>query len=181
MREIMDPLPLPDLHHLRAASGWLELGSHLEANEELERISPRLRVHPDVLQIRWQIYAKEKKWETCVDTHDVVITFRDNGGVLSGHFQNKWIWQNRASFFDSVRGFIISMRQIGSNVNVLSGNVVVIANDLTWEFPIPVQKQRLGAISCKIIKNANNQDEAEVLPFPIMDMTGRPLGYFDGK
>jgi hypothetical protein len=41
MREIMDPLPLPDLHHLRAASGWLELGSHLEANEGLERISPR--------------------------------------------------------------------------------------------------------------------------------------------
>jgi tetratricopeptide (TPR) repeat protein len=32
----MKPLPLPDLHHLRAASGWLELGDHLEANEELE-------------------------------------------------------------------------------------------------------------------------------------------------
>jgi hypothetical protein len=27
------PLPLPDLHHLRAASGWLELGNHLEAIE----------------------------------------------------------------------------------------------------------------------------------------------------
>ena len=73
MGKIMKPLPLPDLHHLRAASGWLELGNHLEANEELEEIRPRLRVHPDVLQIRWQIYAKEKKWEACVDIAAAVI------------------------------------------------------------------------------------------------------------
>jgi len=57
----------PDMFHLRAASGWLELGNHLEANEELEKIEPKLRAHPDVLEIRWQIYAKEKKWEACVD------------------------------------------------------------------------------------------------------------------
>jgi hypothetical protein len=33
----------------------------------LEKITPQLRVHPDVLLIRWQIYAEEKRWETCVD------------------------------------------------------------------------------------------------------------------
>ena len=69
----MKPLPLPDLHHLRAASGWLELGDHLEANEELEWIRPQLRVHPDVLEIRWQIYDKEKKWEACVDIAAAII------------------------------------------------------------------------------------------------------------
>jgi hypothetical protein len=31
----------PDSVHLKAAEGWLELGNHLEANEELENISPQ--------------------------------------------------------------------------------------------------------------------------------------------
>ena len=63
----MKELSPPDLLHLRAAEGWLELGNQIEAFEELELISPRLRVHPDVLELRWQIYAKEKKWEACAD------------------------------------------------------------------------------------------------------------------
>jgi hypothetical protein len=33
----------------------------------LENITPELRVHPDVLEIRWQIYARESKWEACRD------------------------------------------------------------------------------------------------------------------
>jgi len=33
----MNALPEPDSHYLRAAQGWLELGIHVEANEELER------------------------------------------------------------------------------------------------------------------------------------------------
>ena len=56
----MNALTLSDTHHLSAAQGWLELGSHLEADKELDEITPELRVHPDVLEIRWQIYAKEK-------------------------------------------------------------------------------------------------------------------------
>lgn len=63
----MKPLKNPDLHHLRAAEGWLELGDHIEANQELENISPKLRSHPSVLEIRWQIYANDNKWEACVD------------------------------------------------------------------------------------------------------------------
>ena len=57
----------PDSIHLNAAEGWLELGNRVEAFEELEQITPQLRVHPDVLEVRWQIYAKEKKWDACVD------------------------------------------------------------------------------------------------------------------
>ena len=63
----MKPLEPPDSIHLSAAEGWLGLGNQIEAFEELEQISPQLRVHPDVLELRWQIYAKEKKWEACVD------------------------------------------------------------------------------------------------------------------
>jgi hypothetical protein len=32
----MSATPNQDRHHLRAAQGWLELGNHIEANEELE-------------------------------------------------------------------------------------------------------------------------------------------------
>ena len=67
------PLEPPDSIHLEAAEGWLELGDHLEANEELEQIAPQMRVHPDVLEVRWQIYAKEKKWEVCVDIAGAII------------------------------------------------------------------------------------------------------------
>jgi hypothetical protein len=57
----------PDSIHLNAAEGWLGLGNPFEANEELEKISPLLRAHPDVSEIRWHICAKDKKWEACVD------------------------------------------------------------------------------------------------------------------
>jgi tetratricopeptide (TPR) repeat protein len=56
-----------DSHHLLAAQGWLELGNHLEADKELDEISPAMRVHPDVLEIRWKIYATEKRWPACID------------------------------------------------------------------------------------------------------------------
>jgi predicted Zn-dependent protease len=62
----MQPLTPPDSHRLSAAQGWLELGSHLEANAELEEISPAVRSHPDVLELKWDIYAREQKWEACV-------------------------------------------------------------------------------------------------------------------
>jgi hypothetical protein len=44
-------------HHLNAALGWLELGDHVEAYAELENITPALRSHPAVLELRWQISA----------------------------------------------------------------------------------------------------------------------------
>jgi tetratricopeptide (TPR) repeat protein len=59
----MKPLPLPDRRHLEAAQGWLELGNWLEANKELERITPQLRAHPDVLRMRVEIYSAAKKWD----------------------------------------------------------------------------------------------------------------------
>jgi len=55
-----------DLHHLHAAQGWLGLRNYVEANKELEHIAPKLRTHPDVLDVRWHICAHSKKWERCV-------------------------------------------------------------------------------------------------------------------
>jgi tetratricopeptide (TPR) repeat protein len=61
------PLEPPDSFHLSAAIGWLELGNWREADEELEKIAPALRVHPHVLEIGWMIYAKAGQWERCVE------------------------------------------------------------------------------------------------------------------
>src|SRR5260370_25500296 len=56
-----------DRLHLKAAQGWLELGNWLEANNELDCITPRLRAHPDVLSIRWFICSKAGNWELALE------------------------------------------------------------------------------------------------------------------
>ena len=63
----MNDLEPADQHCLNAAQGWLDLGNHVEANEELERIEAKNRAHPNVLQVRWRIYAKAEKWDACLE------------------------------------------------------------------------------------------------------------------
>lgn len=70
---MIKPLEFEDQRHLEAAEGWVELGNHLEANEELEQITPKNRAHPAVLEIRWQIYAKAKKWDAALDLASALI------------------------------------------------------------------------------------------------------------
>src|SRR5438132_5702035 len=53
----------PDLHHLRAAIGWLELGNATEAGQEIARLSPEALDNPNVLAVRWQICAATQSWE----------------------------------------------------------------------------------------------------------------------
>ena len=69
----MKRLAHPDRLYLQAAQGWLELGNHIEANEDLEKITPQLRAHPDVLHLRWEIYAAAKKWEAALDIATALI------------------------------------------------------------------------------------------------------------
>ena len=53
--------------HLKAAQGWLELGNWLEANNELDCITPRLRLHPDVLSARWVVCSKAGNWQLALE------------------------------------------------------------------------------------------------------------------
>jgi tetratricopeptide (TPR) repeat protein len=64
----MNKLPLQDQRHLDAAEGWLGLGDHLAANEEIDQISLALRIHPFVLEIRYKIYAEAKRWDAAIET-----------------------------------------------------------------------------------------------------------------
>ena len=69
----MKPFDAPDNHHLSASQGWLGLGNPLEADKELEHISPQLRTHPDVLEVRWHINACKKDWSACLDLAQTIL------------------------------------------------------------------------------------------------------------
>ena len=80
------PLQHPATVHLRAAQGWLELGKPLEANEELEWITPQLRSHPDVMEVRWQISANLEKWERALEIATALAKMRPD-------WPNGWIYR----------------------------------------------------------------------------------------
>jgi tetratricopeptide (TPR) repeat protein len=63
----MTPLEPPNSIHLLAAQGWLELSNHTEANEELDKISSCKQRHPDVLNLRWEVYAAARNWEAALE------------------------------------------------------------------------------------------------------------------
>ncbi|MFM7101807.1 MAG: TPR end-of-group domain-containing protein [Verrucomicrobiota bacterium] len=63
----MRTLDYPELHHVRAAEGWLELGDPAEAARELRHLPARALAHPDVLELRWRLYAAERQWDAALD------------------------------------------------------------------------------------------------------------------
>ncbi len=69
----MKKLPLHDERLLDAAEGWLGLGDHLSANEELEQITPIFKAHLDVLLLRLEIYWAAEKWPECVVLGEAVV------------------------------------------------------------------------------------------------------------
>ena len=73
---MMKELSLQDQRFLDAAEGWLGLGDHLAANEELEQITPELRATPKVLEVRLRIYWAAKKWEACVEIAGALVNLK---------------------------------------------------------------------------------------------------------
>ena len=71
----MKPKPIspPDSLYLSAAEGWLELGDAREAGLELENIKTKLRLHPDVLEVKWRIHAHTKNWLRCREIAQALI------------------------------------------------------------------------------------------------------------
>src|SRR4051794_26168111 len=67
-----------DKIHLEAAEGWIGLGDHTEANEELEQVSPRCRVHPDVLRLKYEVCAAGKHWELAAEIGRAICQARPN-------------------------------------------------------------------------------------------------------
>jgi tetratricopeptide (TPR) repeat protein len=68
------PLEPPNTHHIRAAIGWLELGNHAEAGEEIARITPGLLNHPDVLEVRWAVCAAGGSWDAALAVAESLVS-----------------------------------------------------------------------------------------------------------
>ena len=66
-------LEQPDIHHLKAAVGWLELGNAGEAIGELDAISAPVQSHPDVLETRWLSLARLQRWEAAAKVGRALI------------------------------------------------------------------------------------------------------------
>ena len=63
-----------DKMFLDAAEGWLGLGDHLSANEELKQITPEFRSHPKVLAVRLNMYWEAKNWKAVVHVARALTT-----------------------------------------------------------------------------------------------------------
>ena len=66
-------MPAPDVHHLRAAVGWLELGNAHETLVELEKLDASRQLHPGVLETRWLALAQLQRWEPAADTARALV------------------------------------------------------------------------------------------------------------
>lgn len=91
MNKNIKPLEPPDSHHLRAALGWLELGNHAEANQELDQIASPLQTHPSVLTLRYEVYSKAKQWDAAAEIANtqVKLTPEDSGAWISLAFATR--------------------------------------------------------------------------------------------
>ena len=70
MKKKIKPLDAPDFFHVQAAEGWLGLGDVESASDELREISPAERMHPAVLEVRYQLYAQARQWDSAVEVAD---------------------------------------------------------------------------------------------------------------
>ncbi len=66
MSQPFEHLEPPDRFHLEAAEGWFELGNGAEAQAELAQLTPELQTHPLALELRWQLHAQARQWETAI-------------------------------------------------------------------------------------------------------------------
>jgi hypothetical protein len=89
-----------------------------------------------------------------------------------------------AEKLNNVASFVLSIPQIETNAEILSGSVVLVANGKTWTFDIPPQRQKWGLITSEKIINANNKMETKVMRIQIGDLTSPPRWtnrWYDGK
>ena len=83
------PLSHRDAFQVQAAAGWLELGSAVEARQELAEVSPARHDHPDVLEVWWRIFAEEKNWPAA-------LTAAEQVSAADPNRESGWIEQSYA-------------------------------------------------------------------------------------
>ena len=127
----MKPLEPPDRFHWLAAQGWLELGDHREAIGELEKLSPSLSSHPDVLETRWQICAKQGNWEAALDIASALTDLKPEDPVA-------WIHRSFA---------LHELKRTREARESLSGVIDRFPDDETMRYNLACYECQLGNLS----------------------------------
>jgi hypothetical protein len=115
----MKDLPQSDKFRLEAAEGWLMLGNPVEANEELEQVSPEFRSHPATLAVRWQVYASAEWWEAAWIVSKVLCDVLPNSAEA-------WICQ--ANTLRKYKGVREALELLANNKRKFHGHPVVLYN-----------------------------------------------------
>lgn len=82
----MHSFPDEDRWRLKAAHGWMELGSPSEAAQELEQVGSQWHRFPELLELRWKLFAATRQWKTCeqiANTFTTLFPSRLAGWMLS--------------------------------------------------------------------------------------------------
>jgi predicted Zn-dependent protease len=122
-------LPPPDCHHVDAASGWLDLGNPGEAEAELARVSEANRRHPAVLDLEWQIRAREGRWEEALGVARRLIEVLpdDPAGWIQQSFALHELRRTREAW-----GALSSVAQKHPGVSVIPYNLACYTCQLGW-------------------------------------------------
>ncbi|MBL6765596.1 MAG: tetratricopeptide repeat protein [Verrucomicrobiae bacterium] len=63
----------PARHHVKAATGWLELNCPGEALKELDAMPARERAHPDALDVEWKVLAGMGEWQRALTVAERLV------------------------------------------------------------------------------------------------------------
>lgn len=85
----LDALSPPDIHYVNAACGWLDLDNLKEAIAELDRLSISAQNHPEVLNLRWELSARQKMWTEALEIGRALVQ-------LAPEKPDSWIKQSYA-------------------------------------------------------------------------------------
>lgn len=85
----MEGLTYPDLHHARAADGWLDLGVADAAQAELEHLSAAANSVPEVLDLYWRLCTARLDWEGALSIAEKIV-------ALAPQNANGWIHRSYA-------------------------------------------------------------------------------------
>lgn len=84
-----------DMHRLRAAQGWIELGLPGEATLELDQLTSEGKSHAMTLELRWAIEAAAEAWDRALEQAERQVA--TNPTLVSG-------WIHRAYSLRRVQG-----------------------------------------------------------------------------
>ena len=63
----MTELDFTHVRQIQAAEGWLGLGDHASAGQELDALPSEIQRHPLVLRLRWEVFSAAKKWDSALE------------------------------------------------------------------------------------------------------------------